>query len=550
MHCKFEHSSSSLNLFSFLVFVSSYAYRRYSYWSDKGVKGPRATFPFGYILERLTSDPIDYELKNKEQFGDVYGVYAGFKPILSISDVELIKKVMIKDFHLFVNRRDFPVLDKIWQKNLFMIHDDDWKRIRSITTPAFTSGKLRRMFPLLKTATNKLESYFESVCKNGQSTIEVKKVIAGFTIDVIASTSFGTDTDSNGDRVKFNPFLHHGTRLLTKINFFKVLSIFTMSRRFLRLFNIEHTFPQDSYKFFVDVSKTMVDRGGEGENLVKLLKEANISEEELKNMNYNKLTANSGKYFQYCLCFIQNFKHFLYLDVEKVDKADAAGSQQSLASKESKHLTNDEIIAQCILFFIAGYETTASTIAHAIYEFTQHPEVQEKLAREVNEKIQDLDPEDLGKYYETIINEIPYLDAVLKETLRKYPVVPRLERRLAADEYDLGDVKLERDTLVEISAVAVHYDEKNYANPLKYDPERFMPENKKNLNPYAYLPFGIGPRNCVGMRFAYQEAKICLAALSQKFVFKACDKTPKRLFFPRGTGALFAKPFDVAVEMR
>ena len=156
----------------------------------------------------------------------------------------------------------------------------------------------------------------------------------------------------------------------------------------------------------------------------------------------------------------------------------------------------------------------------------------------------------MEKYFETIINEIPYLDAVLKETLRKYPVLPRLERRLSADDYDLGGVQLERDTLVEISTVAVHYDEKNYENPLKYDPERFMPENKKNLNPYAYLPFGIGPRNCVGMRFAYQEAKICLAALSQKFLFKACDKTPKKLYFPRGSGALFAKHFDVAVESR
>ena len=296
--------NSPSNCFILIFFtVFSYVYRKYSYWSDRGLKGPRAIFPFGYMLERLASDPIDYELKNKEKFGDIYGLYTGFKPTLTISDVELVKKVMIKDFHLFVNRRDWIILDKIWQKNLFMVADDDWKRIRSITTPAFTSGKLRRMFPLLKEATDKLENYFEGVCKNKQATVDIKTVIAGFTIDVIASTSFGTHTDSNSDRTKFNPFLHHGTRLFRDVKFGNMLLLLTMPRKILELLNINHVFPEDSFKFFIDVSKTMTERASGREDLVKLLKEANISEEDLKNLNYNKLTANSGKDFQYLKYF-------------------------------------------------------------------------------------------------------------------------------------------------------------------------------------------------------------------------------------------------------
>ena len=289
------------------IFASSYVYRKYSYWSDKGVKGPRAIFPFGYMLDRLVSDPIDFELKHKERFGDFYGVYTGFKPILTISDVELIKKVMIKDFHLFVNRRDFKILDKIWQKNLFMTHDDDWKRIRSITTPAFTSGKLRRMFPLLKNATDKLEKYFEKICKNKQTTVDIKTVIAGFTIDVIASTAFGTDTDTNDDRTKFNPFLHHGTRFFRDISFTKMLLVLTMPIKILELLKIKNILPEDSFQFFVNVSKTMIERASGNNDLVELLKEANISEEDLKNLNYNKLTANSGKNFQYLECFCFDF---------------------------------------------------------------------------------------------------------------------------------------------------------------------------------------------------------------------------------------------------
>ena len=243
--------------------------------------------------------------------------------------------------------------------------------------------------------------------------------------------------------------------------------------------------------------------------------------------------------------FVSQYVLFI-VDLENADKTDANNTN----TKDSKFLNDQEIIAQCILFFTAGFETTASTISHALFIFCHHPEVQEKLYHEVNEKLKDLDPTDLNKYYETITNNIPYLDAVLKETLRMYPFIPRLERRVDADNYKLGDVVLERDTLVEVPAIAVHYDEEYYENPHEYDPERFMPENKHKLNPYAYLPFGIGPRNCVGMRFAYQEAKICLATLSQKFIFKKSSKTPEKIYFPPGTGNLFAAPFEVAVQKR
>ena len=119
-------------------------------------------FPFGYILDRLTTNPIDLELKYVKNYGKIYGVYTGLKPTLTISDIELAKQIMIKDFHLFVNRRDFHILDEMWKTNLFMVPDEDWKRIRSITTPAFTSGKLRRMFPLFKAGAVKLEKYLEN----------------------------------------------------------------------------------------------------------------------------------------------------------------------------------------------------------------------------------------------------------------------------------------------------------------------------------------------------------------------------------------------------
>ena len=140
--------------------------------------------------------------------------------------------------------------------------------------------------------------------------MEIKEIINGFTIDVIASTSFGTDTDTNGDRKKLNPFLHYGNRLIRESNPLRLLALLTMPVPVLKFLNITHNLPQDSFEFFLNVSKTMVKRGGDREDLVKILKEANIAESELKNLNYNKLSANSGKLFYILEIFILTFKYF------------------------------------------------------------------------------------------------------------------------------------------------------------------------------------------------------------------------------------------------
>ena len=226
------------------------------------------------------------------------------------------------------------------------------------------------------------------------------------------------------------------------------------------------------------------------------------------------------------------------------------GKPEQNNKKDAKYLTDDEIISQCIFFFVAGFETTASAITHTIFKLSHDSQIQQRLCDEVCEKLADIDVDNLEEYYETITNKIPYLDAVLKETLRMYPPVTRLERCLNADGYKLGDIPLEKGNLIEISTVAMHYDPNYFSNPHEYFPERFLPENKHKIVPYSYIPFGEGPRNCVGMRFAYQEAKICLASLIQKYRFEANAKTPKQLQFPKRNGLSISLPFEISIHSR
>ena len=224
-------------------------------------------------------------------------------------------------------------------------------------------------------------------------------------------------------------------------------------------------------------------------------------------------------------------------------------NKTTTATKVSKYLTDEEIIGQCILFFIAGFETTATTLTNTLYSLAMNPEVQEDLRLELEAKLEGVE-RDSQEYYDIVNNGIPLLNAVIKETLRMYPPVVQLERVLSASNYKLGDYELEKGTVVQIPTMAVHYDSEYYPDPYQYNPDRFMPENKKNLTQYSYLPFGDGPRNCVGIRFAYQEMKVCLAALLQKFVFLPNDKTPKKLNFPKKSGIRFPGPFEISIELR
>ncbi|XP_037094220.1 probable cytochrome P450 6a14 [Pollicipes pollicipes] len=122
-----------------------------------------------------------------------------------------------------------------------------------------------------------------------------------------------------------------------------------------------------------------------------------------------------------------------------------------------------------------------------------------------------------------------YLDRVLSETLRLYSPATRLERECTKDYTLPGtNVHLPKGTLVQIPVLVLHRDPDHYPDPLRFDPDRFLPEEREKRHPCAYLPFGQGPRNCIAMRFALFEAKVALAALLQKATLLSTEKSPRR----------------------
>ena len=204
------------------------------------------------------------------------------------------------------------------------------------------------------------------------------------------------------------------------------------------------------------------------------------------------------------------------------------------------------MMAQGWIFFIAGYETTATTLSFCSYELALNPEVQERLHEEVISAIDsngDINYEELSK--------LPFLDAVLSETLRMYPPVIRLERKSLSD-YQLADtgIKVRKGDNIEIPVFAIHHSEEFYDNPFQFNPDRFMPENRHQIKPYTYLPFGAGPRNCIGMRFALMEAKLGLAQIIRRYRFFRSEQTAVPLKFRTVTRITAAESIVVGIEKR
>lgn len=159
---------------------------------------------------------------------------------------------------------------------------------------------MRSMHSLMTNCVDKLEMHFDSLLENDSSaTIQnFKNVIAGFTIDVIASTSFATNTDSNGPQSEKSPFVQNGKKFF-RFNPFRVFVCFFLSKFLLRLLNIKTVFSPKAFDFFINLTQEIVKQrktsGVKRNDFVQLLLDSEIEEGQLTNIDYNKLTMEKGK---------------------------------------------------------------------------------------------------------------------------------------------------------------------------------------------------------------------------------------------------------------
>ncbi|XP_038104997.1 cytochrome P450 9e2 isoform X1 [Culex quinquefasciatus] len=187
---------------------------------------------------------------------------------------------------------------------------------------------------------------------------------------------------------------------------------------------------------------------------------------------------------------------------------------------------DDDLAAQCTVFLFAGFETVATLTSFMAHELAINSTVQAKLRAEVDATRAKLNGR--RPTYE-IIQEMTYLDMVVTETLRKWPPVPFLDRRCTKpyllEDLDGSSVQLQPGDSIWIPTTAIMRNPKYFPQPEKFDPERFSVENRGTIDPNAFISFGVGPRNCIGSRFALMETKTTFFYLLSRFTIESGPKT-------------------------
>lgn len=223
--------------------------------------------------------------------------------------------------------------------------------------------------------------------------------------------------------------------------------------------------------------------------------------------------------------------------------SDFEGSVPKL--QDVKNLTEEEALAQCVLFFLAGQDTASTTASFASYLLAINPHTQEKLQAEVDDCFRK---HGSSPSYD-VVSKLPYLECVVNETLRIMTPGSRVDR-VFHEDYMLGEtgIKISKDCVVLIPIYSLHHDPEFFPEPDVFNPDRFSEENIDSIRPYTFLPFGAGPRNCIGSRFAQQLVKTCLLHAVHSVQFVKCAKTKVPLKYRPGFGIL--SPEDLVVGVR
>ena len=189
---------------------------------------------------------------------------------------------------------------------------------------------------------------------------------------------------------------------------------------------------------------------------------------------------------------------------------------QESADSDMK-FTDEEIVHEFMSFFAAGMDTTGHLVGMTLYALAKHPQYLEELR---NERDRTYNREQ--NVISDGLQEMNFLHCVLKETLRMYTPVPLLGSKIAKEDHKLVDLDIKKGDAVRPILITPLNDEKYFESPEQFMPNRWRDETKK-IDPYAFIPFSAGPRNCIGQHLAIIEAKIIVSEFLEKFDFKLQD---------------------------
>ncbi|XP_037947264.1 probable cytochrome P450 6a13 [Teleopsis dalmanni] len=459
--------------------------RYYAYWRIKNIPHEQPKLFMGNMTGiGRTHHWKDINQRIYKQFkgtAPFVGFYTFMSKAAFILDLDLIKHILVKDFSNFTDRgffhneRDDPLT-----ANLLFLDGEPWRALRHKLSPVFTTGKIKYMFSTMVTVAENLEGACHKIVDKKEGQFDAKDLFARYTTDMIGSCAFGLEchslTNPNSD------FQRMGRKILEEPRHSPFVQAFMFTAPDLARKLRMKTFTDEATEFFLKVVQ-----------------------ETVEYREKNNIKRND----------------FIDLLIELKTHRDLLG-EDAIPDDQSNGFTLKQLAAQALIFFLAGFDTSSSTMAFCIYELAINPQIQELLRNEIFDVLE--------KYNEKLcyecIKEMYYLEKVISETLRKYPVLPHIARRTLAN-YNVPNTNFtfEKNLRVIIPVDSIHHDPELYPVPEKFDPERFSQEQIAKRHPAAYLPFGDGPRNCIGKRFGTLQVQIGIIVLLKSFRISITEHT-------------------------
>ncbi|KAM7395738.1 hypothetical protein PAMA_007152 [Pampus argenteus] len=465
-------TAQALTFLLFLVFIAFLGYClyiKYIHMKYDHIPGPpRDSFLFGHspTLSRMTKNGGLVHAKFlewSEIYGPVYRINILHFVIIGVTCPEATKEILMSPKYTkdkFLYKRLFSLFGQRFLGNgLITVHDyTQWYKQRRIMDPAFSSLYLRG---LMGTFNERAEKLMSKLAESADEKTEAKMLhlINCVTLDVIAKVAFGVDLDLLKNN---NSSFNKAIELCLKGMLYYVRDV---------LFEFD---PRN---------RSFINEVREACHLLRTTGAQWIQERKTAMQNNDDVPKD------------------ILTQIIKT-----AGKEKSM-TKEDEELMLDNFVT----FFIAGQETTANQLAFCIMELARHPDILEKVKKEVDDVIgmkHDITNDDLAK--------LIYLGQVLKETLRIYPTAPGTSRDIPEDIV-IDGIHVPGGVICLFSSYVTGRMDKFFKDPLKFDPDRFHPDAPKPY--YCYYPFALGPRSCLGQNFAQMEAKVVMAKLLQRFDF-------------------------------